>query len=209
MLRRWAAPSTGSYAERYNPDVVRQASRLILTLVMLCNSGILRGQRPADPSVSTCDQESLARPGYGVAYRGTVRSDDYRFSVIIPEGLVGWGAAPAAPFHGFTIYLSHEPEAKSCIVFRIQIHVDLGEDDRASGQQRGHTERVRVGNRVGSRVSSTGRVRGTSYGNINVWLELPREDYRNDVEIVLVTPKSDEVRTKAIFARFLASFHFL
>lgn len=180
----------------------------MLTSVLLCSSGILRGQRPADPSISTCDQESLACRGFGVSYKGTVRNDDYRFSATIPEGLVGWGAASSAPFHGFTIYPGSESGATSCIVFRIAIHVDLGEDQGGSGQRAFHTERVKVGNRVASQTSSIGLARGTNYENINLWLELPRDGYKNDVEIVLVTPRSDGVRTRALFAKFLASFRF-
>jgi len=187
---------------------MRRINGLVVTSVMLFSPAILQCQRPADPPISTCDKETLARPGFGVSYKGVVRNDDYQFSATIPEGLAGWGAAPVAPFHGFAIFPGPESEATSCIVFRIAIHVDLGEDDKKSGQRKPRTERVKVGNRLGSQTTSSGTAGGTIYENVDVWLELHRDGYRNDVEIMLVTPKTEAARTRAIFAEFLASFRF-
>ena len=213
--RKWVSRVTVTAVYRRPRSVLqfrrmRQLSGLMLTPVMLCASGILQGQERAKPEISSCEQQSLARPGFGVSYKGTVRNGDYRFSATIPEGSTGWGAAPFAPFHGFTIYLADgaESEAKSCIVFRIAIHVDLGEDEEDFRQEPFQAERVKVGNRMGWRTSSVGPARGTIYEIINIWLELPRKGYKDDAEIVLVTPRSAAARTKPLFARFLSSFRF-
>ena len=187
---------------------MRPTSGIVFTSLMLFSPGILRCQG-SDSSISTCDKETLARPGFGVSYSGAVRNDDYRFSATIPEGLVGWGAAPHAPFHGFAIFTGPGSQATSCIIFRIAIHVDLGEDDvTALGKQKGRSNRVKIGNRIGSQTSAVGSAGGMAYENTHVWLELPRHGYRNNVEIALVTPNIEAARTKAIFAKFLASFRF-
>jgi len=36
--------------------------------------------------VNTCESITLARPGVSVAYKGTVRNDDYRVKIVIPAG---------------------------------------------------------------------------------------------------------------------------
>src|SRR5208283_2960375 len=57
----------------------------------LYSSGLSRGQQLSSATALTCDKLSLARPGYGVAYKGVVRNSDYRFSATIPDDLVGLG----------------------------------------------------------------------------------------------------------------------
>jgi hypothetical protein len=192
-------------AGRYNAAVAKRAARnvIIASMLFVCCQGMLRSQQAVHARVSTC--ERLQRPGYGVSYRGTVGNDDYRFSVTIPAGLVGWGAGPGAPFHGFAIFIGPRAEASSCIVFQIGIHVDLEED---TNQPEPGEERVKVGNRVGTKTSSAGSVRGTFVENVNVRLELPREGYKNDVTIVLITSKAEAPTAKDVFAKFLASFRF-
>jgi len=177
----------------------------VLVLVMLFSPSILRCQRTA--GISTCEQVTQARPGFGVSYKDTVRNSDYELSATVPEGLIGWGAAPVAPFHGFTIYLGPGPQPASCIVFEIAIHVDLGED-RGPEPEKSLAERVKVGNRTGSKIRSTGTLQGTPYENVTISLELPRSGYRNDVLFLLVTPSAEAARTEPIFTKFLASFRF-
>jgi hypothetical protein len=170
---------------------------------------VLRCQHASDPDVATCEQETLARPGFGVSYRGTVRNDDYRFSATIPDGLVGWGAAPSAPFHGFSIFIDHGNKARSCIIFRVAIHLNLEEDKPAPERERPRSEPITAGGRPATRMSSGGSVRGTVYENVYAGLQVPhKQDDIHDVEIVLVTPKSDAVKNRAIFDRFIASFRF-
>ncbi len=186
--------------------MARSSLEIVLAVLMLFPLGTGKCAGP-DRSVATCDQVTLARPGFGASYRGTVRNSDYRFSATIPDGLAGSGTAPPAPFHGFAIYTSSGSGVTSCIVFLIAIHVDLGEEDR-SEPKKGRAEEVRVGNRLGWRTRTAGSIRGVAYENLAVRLELPREGYKNDVEFVLVTPEAEASRTEAIFTKFLASFRF-
>ncbi len=117
------------------------------------------------------------------------------------------GAAPSAPFHGFTIYPSVGSDATSCIVLNINIHVDLGENGGIAWQRSTHAKPVQVGNRVGLQTSTVGPARGTHFENMTVTLELPHDGgYKNDVAITLITPTFEEKKAKATFARFLASF---
>jgi hypothetical protein len=155
----------------------------------------------------TCDMISLARVGYGVPYTGLVTNRSYRFSVNIPPGLTGWGAAPGAPFHGFTIFLDDDAPATSCIDFMIGIHVDLPEDSSAGFRARGAV-RVKVGNRSGLEMSRRGFRHGTSFDNIIVELSNPHGDCRYDITITLVTPTRDRKRTELTFRSFLSGFKF-
>jgi len=139
---------------------MRSKSAVLIALLSLF-SPVLRCQ-PRYPTVSTCEQETLAKTGIGISYRGTVRNDDYRFSATIPER----------------------------------------EDLRL--------EPITVGGRLAARKSSVGSIGGTIYENVTVFLQVPhKNDDIHDVQIVLVTPKSDAARTRAIFDRFIASFRFL
>jgi len=186
-------------------------TRLFAICALLCSSAFHEGSNSLYASVFTCDKLSLARPGYGVAYKGVVRNSDYRFSATIPDGLVGWGAAPNAPFHGFTIYPG--TDQSSCITFEIHIRVELPEDregvhGRGKRAKRVKVERVKVGNRRGLQTEETGLASGTEFQNVTVTLELPRSGYYNDVAIRLGTPIKEAANGKALLARFLASFQF-
>ena len=169
---------------------------------------LLLSEQVVDEAATTCEKVSLARPGMGVSYKGTVRNSDYRFSATVPDGLEGWGAGGNAPFHGFAFYPRYASDATICVVFSIQMHVDLPEDRAASAQRSAAMRHVRVGNRTGLKASTSGSVKGTSYENETVSLELPRRGYHNDVVITLVTPTSEREQAESVFARFLASFHF-
>ena len=79
---------------------MRALDRIAILMTVLASAEVAGGQQPST-RVLTCETISLARPGYGVAYRGEAKNGDYRFTATIPTGLTGWGAAPVAPFHGF------------------------------------------------------------------------------------------------------------
>jgi hypothetical protein len=151
-------------------------------------------------------------PGDGVAYRGAVRNDDYQFWTTIPAGLVAWGGvASNAPFHGFAVFLGSK--GASCIVFYIHIRVELPDDDEAFDEPRKGTvrlkgERVKVGNRTGLQTIVSGSSGGTEFENVTVFLELPRDGYKNDAEFRLVMPKEEAAKSRKVFGRFLGSFHF-
>ena len=169
--------------------------------ILLCHGGSLCGQE----SVYTCDKISLARPGVGVAYKGTIRNSDYGFSATVPHGLVGWGGVyESAPFHGFMIYLNHE--ATSCISFYIAIRVDLEGD--VAGKTPLDSKPAQIGNRAGLQTSAIGPVGGTRVENLAVFCEYPLEGEKVDVGVTLITPISEEKSAKAALTQFLASFHF-
>jgi hypothetical protein len=178
----------------------------LLPLGFLWTSALLHGEDLPNPTARTCGEITLAHPGMGVAYKGTVKNSDYRFSAMIPDGLVGWGAAPSAPFHGFTIFLGSGQT--SCIVFEIHLRVNVPEDRDGGRPPRKGGRRIGVGNRQGTETVETGSATGSVLQNVNVTLELPRDDYTNDASITLVTLQSDAARNKHVFDRFLASFHF-
>ena len=188
-----------------------QRTRLLVMCVLLANCGLARGQRPSDPTVLTCDKLALAHPGDGVAYKGIVRNSDYRFWTTIPAGLVAWGGvAPGAPFHGFVIFLGSKET--SCIVFYIHIRVELPDDDvfHEPGKRAipVKAERRKVGNRTGLQIVESGSAGGTEFENVTVSLELPREGYKNDAVFRLATPKDEAAKSRQVFERFLAAFHF-
>ena len=159
-------------------------SRAITNLavgVFICGAPTLFGQATSGRTVRTCNEATLARPDRGVAYRGRVQNSDYRLAVTIPDGLVGWGAAPEAPFHGFTIFLNSG--RTSCIIFEVHLHVELPEDRNAinPSDERGH--RIDVGNRRGWQLVESGQIGGSTVTNVNIALELPRRGYVNDANI--------------------------
>jgi hypothetical protein len=176
----------------------------------LLGSAIPAAQSARNSTVLTCHEISLARPGNGASYSGTVQNYDYDFSATIPDGLTGWGAAPGAPFHGFTVYLGKDQ--KSCINFEIHMRVLLPEDEavRESGarQAKAITTRVKAGNRVGVQTIETGEADGLEFENLTIFLELPRNGYKNDAVVTFITPKNRAGQTNPVLARFLSSFHF-
>jgi hypothetical protein len=148
-----------------------------------------------------CDALTRAHPGNGVAYSGTVTNDDYRLTLTIPDGLTGWGAAPHAPFHGFSIFLDG-----ACIAFEVHIRLDLPEDTR--GPVRELKRRVKIGGRPGFEVSRRGVVDGVPIENRLIFVELNRKDRQDDVSITLATPATDAKKNNEIFERLLASLRF-
>jgi hypothetical protein len=182
-------------------------------LVAICaflGSAIPAAQPARRSAIFTCHEISRARPGRGVSYRGTVQNSDYNFSATIPDGLTGWGSAPGAPFHGFTVYL--DKDQKSCISFEISIRVLLPEDEatRNSGarEARAITTRVKIGNRVGVQAIETGEADGLEFENLTISLGLPRNGYQNDAVVIFVTPKTKADQTNPLLGRFLSSFRF-
>ena len=157
-------------------------------------------------TVFTCETISLGRPGEGVSYKGIVRNDDYRFTAAIPPGLVGWGGAPGAPFHGFTVFLNEKSRAGSCIHFLVRVHVDLPED--APPATRGRMLRVKVGNRNGLLTVTAGIVHGVNVENRSVQVELPRGGYKDDLTITLITPAADKRGAIPIFEKFISQIEF-
>jgi len=201
------SPLQHQRAPRYNLRMARAGiTGLVAAGFFLWTSTLVHGEDLPNRNVRTCGEITLARPGMGVAYKASVQNSDYRFSAIIPNGLVGWGAAPNAPFHGFAVFLGSDQT--SCIVFEIHLRVDLPEDRVGERTPRKRGRRVEVGNRRGAETFETGSATGSALQNVNVSLELHRNGYTNDASITLVTPQIEAAQNKRVFERFLASFHF-
>lgn len=153
--------------------------------------------------VRTCSQISLVRPGFGAAYRGAVGNDDYKFTLTIPEGLVGWGADPVAPFHGFTIFLPSGDDPPACIVFEIHLRVERGQRE---AWRRG--TKVVIGGVTGWREEVTGTTGGTSFTNIIIRFSVIRSQETDDGTVRLVTPTKDLGKNGAIFEAFISHIGF-
>jgi hypothetical protein len=178
-----------------------------VAILALGNAGRLIGQSGPAEKMFSCDTISLARPGEGVAYRDGFTNDDYHFSATIPPGLTAWGAAPDAPFHGFTILLDTRSSKTSCIHLVVGMRVDLPEDPPSNSNHKGATS-VKVGNRVGLQKVTRGIVHGVSFENLRISLDLPHSGYQNNVIITLVTPTGATGVTLPIFKRFISQIRF-
>jgi hypothetical protein len=191
-----------------------KTARVLGAALLLVCAGNRTGASAQPSSVAgvlSCDEATLARPQYGTAYKGSVHNSDYRFTMRIPPQYTGWGAAPNAPFHGFAVFLGNAQAAQqSCIVFEIQHHVLLPEDNTAGRDLKPDlaSKPHRIGNRNGFQRISTGSLSGVSFENVTLNLELPHEDYMNDLMIMFVTPLTDRARTEPIFRSLIASFRF-
>jgi hypothetical protein len=192
-----------------------KVNHVLAVVLILVGAGNYTGASAQPASVANvlrCDQLTLARPRSGVAYKGSVQNSDYRFTARIPSQYTGWGAASNAPFHGFAVFLADNRQGvqQSCIVFEIQHRVLLPEDGNAG---RGSTRTAewkaqKVGNRDGFENIRAGSLSGVLSENITLRLELPRQDYTNDLTITLATPLSDRARTEPILRSFISSFRF-
>ena len=179
-----------------------RTSLLVVVLMLTMSRPSIAKERTVNP-VLTCDVLGRAG-GPEVTYKGAVSNSDYRFDVTIPDGLIGWGSADGAPFHGFAIFM----DKSSCILFLIKLRLDLPGDVVDPPLHEKPRRSVRVGNRNGLESTEVGKVRGIRYLYRNVWVELPHEDYFNDATIILVTPVQTRASSERLFRRFLAGFNF-
>jgi hypothetical protein len=170
--------------------------------VLLCAS-FAAGELAAQ-DVDTCDTITLARPGQGVSYRGSVHNSAYRFSATIPAGLKAWGAGRGAPFHGFVIYLN----GTGCINFQIHVHIDLPEQSNVPSPTQAGEVSTAVGNKVGTRIVRKGLIGGKEFDNIFVYLSLQRDGQKDDVELTLITPAKYREPSERIFADFISHLRF-
>jgi hypothetical protein len=152
--------------------------------------------------VKVCGSLTLARPGFGVAYRGTVRNSDYRLGITIPENLTGWGAAPDAPFHGFVIFPPGEP--RSCIGFDIQHRVNEEQDAEAPCPG---TETM-LGNRHAWMQETTGVVDGVEWTNITVRFSVRNGDHIDDGALWMASPTKELAENKPTFQKLISQIRF-
>jgi hypothetical protein len=174
-----------------------------ITLLALIGSTHAHAERPGHSKVSDCGMATFSRPGVGSAFSGTVRNDDYAFSVQIPNGLVGWaGVDPPAPFHGFTIFL--DPQMTTCIVFEVHIRVD--EDD--TSKPRRSAALMRLGEASAWQAIREGRVADADMTNISTVFSFEQSDQIDDGEVLLIAPTAKLPTAKRVYETFMRSLVF-
>ena len=154
--------------------------------ILLVCTACVGAQGSRSVPVKTCSQISLARPGLGASYRGTLRIDDYKLAFTIPQGLTGWGADPVAPFHGFTIFLASDDDRSSCIIFEIYLRVEPGQ----TGTRR-HGVKTMIGDVPAWKENATGAINGTELTNVTVRFSYAHDREVDDGTVRLVTPTKD------------------
>jgi hypothetical protein len=190
--------------------MTRLIATSLLALLALGPMGLplsAQGTRSRDEHVKTCSAISLSRPGFGVAYRGQVKNDDYGLIAAIPPGMTGWGADPVASFHGFTIFLPGDNNSSGCILFEIHERVDLG--DRGQPSIKPIPARaVRFGNIRGWQEERTGEAGGIALENILIEFSIPRDWGVADGSAWLISPVTDLRKNQALFRDFVSGIGF-
>jgi hypothetical protein len=183
-------------------------SRSLLSLILVAPllSCAAQASENSAPTVKACRDLSLARVGYGVAYRGKVNNSDYGLRLVIPPNLVGWGAADVAPFHGFTIFLPSVGPIESCIVFDLNLRVPLGDAEANTNQQ--SRRKAQVGNIEGSREELSGSIDGIRVRNTLVDFSFARGSNIYDGEVWLVTPADTFRANDLVLKAFLTGMSF-
>lgn len=176
-----------------------QIMKALVFLLIAVPAVRLAAQGPRFGQVKTCSQISLARPGFGVPYRGTVRNDDYKLSLIVPGGLTGWGADPVAPFHGFTIFLPPDGNQSSCIMFEIHLRVNLG-----LRESRHRGARVMIGDVPGWKEEAAGTINGVEFTNVTIRFSVAQGHEVDDGAVWLVTPARDVDKNRPILEALLS-----
>jgi hypothetical protein len=187
----------------HSPRSLEAEAMKLGILLLFFSMYAIAAQETRPGGAQTCAQVSLARRGFGASYQGTVRNDDYKFRVTIPEGLKGWGADPVAPFHGFTVFLPSEGDLNSCIVLEIHLRVELGERE---ARHRG--TKVAFGGVTGWKQEATGTVSGTEISNITIRFSVVHARRVDDGTIWLISPTKDMAKNLRLLDTFLSEIAF-
>jgi hypothetical protein len=180
------------------------SSFVLLIMLVPAIAGAGLGADQVAPQVETCEAITSVRPGFGVPYRGTLTNGDYRLTVVIPQGLTGWGAGWEAPFHGFDIFFPDG--SRSCMGFEIHLRVDLGE---AQGAERRHLgTRAKIGNRAGWKEEINGIIDGSAWTNVKISFSVQNGTDVDDGSVWLVTPTGQLSKNMPIFNRFVSHIRF-
>ena len=167
--------------------MLRTAQFLVLILSVMFGGVRLLGQTP---KVVTCSQATLTKPEVGVAYRGAVTNDDYKFFATVPEGYIGWGGVAAnAPFHGFTIFLDHS--LRSCILFEVHMRVD----DADGPLRLSSAKPLSLGQARAWQTSSVAIAKGGQIMNLKTIFTFDHDGQIYDGQITLVSPVSEQRST--------------
>lgn len=181
---------------------------IVVTVLVGAQADALVAQSLSEPKVLLCEEVSFSRPDHGAVYSGPVSISAYQFSAVIPKGAKAWGAAPGAPFHGFTIYWTGPSDSKACIDFKIGVHVDLPEEGVTPQASSAKVTSVQVGNRAGTQLTKVGTRHGVRFENVIVAVGLVRGGETDDVEITLVTPVRSAAKFRSILDKFVSGLKF-
>jgi hypothetical protein len=168
---------------------------------------------PAETSaaVLTCQNMVIPMEG-GAEYRGMVRNEDYRFSVSIPSGKVGWGVRSPAPFHGFTVFLDGSSEYRkgdSCIDLGVGVRVVLPEDESEKAGAHVAGKPVTIGNRTGVEVINKEVLGNREFWVVTVYVDLPRSSGESDyVSVTFISPAAKYAVNRKTFNKFLSGITF-
>ena len=180
--------------------IARRVNLLILILSTVLGREQLLAQTP---KVVTCRQATTTRPENGVAYRGDVKIDDYKFAANVPKGLTGWGGvAPNAPFHGFTMLL--DQSLRSCILFEVHLRVD----DVGGPIHSDLAKPLLLGQAKAWQVSRSASTAAGDLTNIKTSFTFEHDGQIDDGEVVLITPSAGQRDAVYLYEEFLKSVHF-
>jgi hypothetical protein len=177
----------------------------VAAFILFTASPVALEQTPVAPTpVQNCEGSTLARSGFGVSYEGVIENERYHMKVTIPRGLIGWGAAPEAPFHGFAVFLPGEDAG--CIGLRIQLRIDTKRTESASERHR--RAPVQIGNVLGLKDERVGVVKGVSWTNIALCFAVDHDTYADDGCVWLAAPTAYLVAARDALDQLLAQLHF-
>jgi len=179
--------------------------KIVISAILFLGVIGARAQTVAPPAsvVMTCQQVTTTRPDVGVAYKGQVAIDDYKFAARIPSGLIGWGGvASDAPFHGFTIFLG--PGVQSCILF--EVHVRVNEDEAPLRLDSAKT--FSLGEAKAWQTSTSSTVGTARLTNVKTSFSFKHGNQITDGEVLLISPSAELGKTRPIYEAFLRSIKF-
>lgn len=180
--------------------IARRVRFLVLIVSVMFGGFRVLGQTP---KVVTCSQATLTKPEVGVAYRGAVTNDDYKFFATVPEGYTGWGGvAVNAPFHGFTIFLDHS--LRSCILFEVHIRVD----DADGPLHVNSAKALSLGQARAWQTSSSVTTKEGGIMNLKTIFTFDHDGQIYDGQVTLVSPASEQRSTTRVYDNFLRSVYF-
>lgn len=179
-------------------------------------------QREMKPTVNATGPEPPASQvlnrdeGAPTNYRGRYVNEVYGYSVEIPEGLVGVGAAPPAPNHGVSIVLSEEPEARiwidgsynslfwSTLDEAAAAHVETAKRQASEVEVIGRSP-TRLHNLTGTRITLR-RKGGAVIEDIVLALRKTKDEVGIVYSLSLSTPESRYTQDKEVFDRVVQSW---
>ncbi len=177
---------------------------MILLINFLCAVSVqARSVSEQHPAAISCEQITLAKPGVGSAYQGTIKNEDYGFSAEVPAGLTGWsGVDQNAPFHGFTIFLNSQ--ANACINF--ELHMRLDENDALKPLR--SAKSLHLGDAQAWQSARSEKIKKVGMTNISTLFSFKRGKQIFDGNVILISPVSQLEGARRIYDKFIAKLVF-